>query len=118
MPKSDDNDEPLLRGSGETRLADILTVCWMITVMQVLLFEVATVGFRWYFHAHPDNKQIGGLADVLYLCAALGGCVSLLLFPLVWKVRRIKPPLPITVVAVAIAILPIALLIGGVGLDR
>jgi hypothetical protein len=113
-----DNEEPLLRDSGETRLADMLTICWMIAVMQVLMFEVATVAFRWYFHAHPEDKRIGAFADLLYLCAVLGGCISLLLFPIVWRVRRVKPPLPIAIFAVAIAVLPIVLLAAGVGLNR
>jgi hypothetical protein len=113
-----DNEEPLLRESGETRLADTLTVCWMITVMQVLLFELATVAFRWYFHVHPEDKRIGAFADLLYLCTALGGCISLILFPIVWKLRRVKPPLSIAIFAVVIASLPIGLLMAGVGLDR
>lgn len=118
MPDPHDDDEPLLRQTGETRLADMLTICWMITVMQVLLFEVATVAFRWYFHANPDNKQLGAFADLLYLCTVLGGCISILLLPIVWKVRRVKPPIPIVLFALAAAGLPIALLMAGVGLNR
>ena len=116
MPKNDDHEA--LTRSGETRMADALTVFWMITVMQVLLCELVTVAFRWYFLTHPEQQTIGALADVLYLCAALGGCISLLLLPVVWRMRRVKPPMGITVFAVVAAALPILLLLAGVGLGR
>jgi hypothetical protein len=112
-PRSKPDDERLTR-TGETRLADALTVFWMITVMQVVLFELATVGFLWYFRAHPENKTAGAFASLLYLCAALGGCVSLIVFPIVWRVRRTKPPLGITLFAIVAAALPILMMVAGV----
>jgi hypothetical protein len=119
MPKrADDDDLPRLTRTGETRLADALTVFWMITVMQVLLFQLATVGFRWYYHRHPEQPQIGALSELLYLCAVLGGCISLLLFPLVWKLRRNKPPLGITLFATITAALPIVAMLLGIGLRK
>lgn len=119
MPdRRDKDEEPLLRQTGETRLADMLTICWMLTVMQVLLLEVATIGFRWYYQAHPENKHAGAFADLLYLCTALAGCISILLLIAAWKVRRVKPPLPIVLFSLAAAVLPIALLMAGVGLNR
>lgn len=114
--KSDDDIE--LTRTGETRVADALTVFWMITVMQVLLFELATVGFRWYFNTHPENQQIGAFSDLLYLCAALGGCISLLLLPIVWRIRRTKPPLGLTLFTVVAAALPIVTLLAGIGLRQ
>ena len=110
------DDEPELTRTGETRAADILTVCWMVTVMQVVFFELATVGFRWYARAHLENQTIGALADLLYLCTALGGCISLLLLPIVWKVRRIKPPVGITLFAIIAAALPIVTMLAGIGM--
>ena len=107
-------DVEALTRTGETRMADALTVFWMITVMQVLLFQVATVGFRWYFRAHPDQVRIGAFADLLFLCAALGGCISLLLAIVVWRVRRVKPPLGITLFSIVAAAVPILLLLAGV----
>ena len=112
------DDLPELTKTGETRLADALTVFWMITVMQVLLFELATVGFRWYYAAHPEAERLGALSDLLYLCAALGGCISLLILPLVWKLRRVKPPLGITLFAIIITALPIITMILGIGMVK
>jgi hypothetical protein len=104
--------------TGETRAVDALTVCWMVTVMTVLMLELATVGFRWYASAHPENEPIGAFADVLYLCAALCGVLSLSLAPIVWRIRRVKPPLSIMLFAIVAAALPIILLFARVGLAR
>ena len=112
--RKDSVDLEALTRTGETRMADALTVFWMITVMQVLLFLVATVGFRWYFRVHPTQMRIGAFADLLYLCAALGGCISLLLASVVWRVCRVKPPLGITLFSIVAAALPILLLLAGV----
>jgi hypothetical protein len=115
---SDLSDPTINPKTGETRVADVLTVVWMLTVMQVLLFELATVGFRWYFARNPERVRLGAFADLLYLCAALGGCISLLLLPLVWRIRRTKPPLGITLFAAVVAALPIVALLLNIGMAR
>jgi hypothetical protein len=116
-PRKKDDDIGLTR-TGETRVADALTVFWMVTVMAVLLLELATVGFRWYFHLHPNNQRIGMFADLLYLCSALVGCISLLLLPVVWRLRRVKPPRSITLFALVTAALPIIMMLAGIGLQK
>lgn len=123
MPKQHDakpelSDPTINPKTGETRVADMLTVAWMLTVMQVLFFELATVAFRWYFARNPEQVQLGAFSDLLYLCAALGGCISLLLLPLVWRIRRTKPPLGITLFAAVVALLPVVALLFNVGMAR
>jgi hypothetical protein len=104
--------------TGETRAADTLTVCWMVTVMTVVMLEFSTIGFRWYASTHPEIEPIGAFADVLYLCAALCGFFALILTPIVWKIRRVKPPLPVTLFAIGAAAIPIIFLFAGVGLRQ
>jgi hypothetical protein len=110
-------DEQLTK-TGETRVADALTVAWMLTVMTVLMLGLMTIGFRWFASARPEAPILGALADLLYLCAALCGGISLLMFPLVWKLRKTKPPWGVTLFSLAAAGLPIALLIARVGLRQ
>jgi hypothetical protein len=104
--------------TGETRLADSLTVAWMLTVTTVLMLGVMTVVFRWLSGSGEAMPALGAFADLLYLCAAICGGISLLLFPLVWKVRKSKPPWGVTVFSLVTASLPIVFLIARVGLRQ
>ena len=86
--------------------------------MTVVMLGLATCGFWWFARAQPDSPLLGAFAELLYLCAGLCGCISLLLFPLVWKLRRVKPPLGITIFAVVAAALPVILLMAGIGMRQ
>lgn len=110
-------DERLTK-TGESRVADALTVAWMLTVMTVLMLGLMTIGFRWFASSRPEAPVLGALADLLYLCAGLCGAISLLIFPLVWKLRKTKPPWGVTLFSLVAAGLPIVLLIARVGLRQ
>jgi hypothetical protein len=101
--------------TGETRATDAMTVCWMIAVMQTFLLELATIAVRWYTQLHPEQERAVMAFKLLYLSAALGGCISLLLLLVVFRLRRVPPPKGVTAFATIVGALPILTLLLGVG---
>ena len=59
--------------ASETRLADVTTVGWMLTVITALLCETGLVGVRLLEHYQQDVEAIGFLGDLLLFAALVFG---------------------------------------------
>jgi hypothetical protein len=92
----------------ESRLAETLTVGWVVAALSTLVCELATVAARLYLRQAPGNASIGALAVLTQFAAFSIGIVTLLLTPMVLKLRRQTPPRGVTALAVAIGLAPLA----------
>ena len=92
----------------EERYAEAITVLWMLAAVATLAAELVSLGSRALL-ASTDRAagMIGPIVPRWFaFCALVTGTVCLLLTPLAWWVRRQKPPLSVTALAVAISLLP------------
>jgi hypothetical protein len=101
--------------AGETRAAVALTVVWMLTCMStaaamlmVLIFRLLVIGFP---VAAGGRHPLAAVAGVLLFVALMTGVLCLALTPLVYRVRRTRPPRAITIGAVLIGAAPIVTMI-------
>lgn len=105
--------QPPPRHPAESRAADAVTVLWMLAVMTTLLCELGAAAANWYAATNPDAAKIEALLVVLLFGAVVNGSLTLVLTPVVLKVRRVPPPRGITVFAVVVGAAPwVVLLVG------
>ena len=92
---------------GETRAAEVLTVAWTVSVTAVLLCNLAAVGGHAIARAVDPAGPLRPLANLILFGGCVIGAVSLMLLPVVLRVRRLPPPLGLVVFAVLVGAAPI-----------
>ncbi|MDZ4821389.1 MAG: hypothetical protein SGJ20_20700 [Planctomycetota bacterium] len=105
----------IVRGSGETRAIEALTVGWMLSVMATIGFLLGFVMIRIYLAAAQPVEQLvvsfGAFADILFLAAIVSGLASLVLAAVVCRNSQTRPPLAIIRGAVSIGLLPLLIVL-------
>lgn len=116
MPKRSPSHRPVRRkqrtaiperGSGEDGAADALTIAWTVSVTMVVVTNLVTVAAYFYASRHPDSKAAPAFGAIMLLTACFLGSVSLIMLPITWHIRRVKPPLGYTVFAALVAAAPV-----------
>lgn len=85
-------------------------MAWMLTMVATLGAEIVgacvsvVLGF---FDSSPQTWQ--AFPGLMLFTATITGMICLLLTPLVFRFRRIPPPTGITVMAVTVSVLPLAI---------
>ncbi|MAT72247.1 MAG: hypothetical protein CMJ58_22300 [Planctomycetaceae bacterium] len=95
----------------EPRLVEAVTVGWTVSVSTVVLCELGAVLAHLLALANPGAPKVVVLRDLLIFAAAAIGVLSLVLLPIVYRVRTIKPPVGFTVFAATAAVAPIVTLV-------
>jgi hypothetical protein len=115
MGKPSQRRKPKRRGrqppARESRPAEFLTVCWLLSVLTALFCELGAAAALWYVSGRPDAKGIEALSAILMFAALLVGCFSLVLMAAVWKLRRARPPSGIMVFSTVVGLAPAAVLL-------
>jgi hypothetical protein len=92
--------------STESQAAEAATIGWMLCVLTGSVCELGVLAARLYFTWHHDAAVIGTAGELLLFASAIIGLITLALIPVVYNVRRVKPPSPVTVFAVAVGVIP------------
>jgi hypothetical protein len=107
--------EAPLPDAGESRAAVATTVAWMLLTLSCAAAQVVAAGIMVVAQSAvvlPDRPNALTLvASTLLFVALLTGLLVLLLTPLVYRVRKTRPPPKITILAVIIAATPVLLLL-------
>ena len=93
--------------SVETRPAEAITVAWTVSVTTVLLCNLTCVGVYFFVASNPEEKKMFLLQNLLLFAGAVVGILSLALLPVVFKVRKIPPPMGLVVFGVCVTAAPI-----------
>ena len=89
--------------AGESRASQSLTLAWTVSVTCVFMANLVVLGANAYIRYHPDAQPARALEAVMLLSAAAMGAASLALLVVVWRMRRLKPPLGYVVFATLVA---------------
>ena len=100
------------RGSLESHASQAITIAWTASVTGVVMADLLVVAAHLYVRYHPDAQPARALEAVMLLSAAAMGAMSLIMLPIVWRVRRVKPPQGYAIFAILVAIAPIMALLG------
>ena len=110
MPKRKKN-RAAPAGPVESQAAEAATIGWMLSVLTLTFCELGVVAAWLYYHWRPDIAFAGMVGELLLFASAIVGLVALLLIPVVYKSRRIKPPTVVTAYTVAAGIVPWLILV-------
>ncbi len=92
----------------EERSAEAITVLWMLTAVACLAAQMVAWGTG-ALRAWSSSWQqiIGPLVPGWFsFCALVTATICLILTPVVWYVRRVKPPMSILLPVIVIGIVP------------
>jgi len=92
---------------GESRTAEMLTIAWVVSVTGVLIADLLVVGARFLAAGNPGVAALALFERLLLLSASAMALVSLVLFVLCWRKRRLKPPQGYVAFALLACMVPI-----------
>lgn len=91
----------------ESRASESLTVLWAVTVLMVLVADVLAVAAHFYLTANPEAEKVVLLKGLLLFTGSLVGAVSLIVLPILYRVRQVPPPPGLAVFGACVAAAPI-----------
>ncbi|MEM8943833.1 MAG: hypothetical protein AAGD11_01515 [Planctomycetota bacterium] len=91
----------------ESRASESLTVFWAVTVLMVLMMNLVCIGVHYYVAANPDAEKMQLLKGLLLFTGSLVGGVSLIVLPILYRVRKVPPPPGLAVFGACVAAAPI-----------
>jgi hypothetical protein len=97
--------------SPDGRTADATTVAWTVSVTTVFLCDLAAVAAHFYARANPQIENAYLLSQLLLVSAAIVGLLSLILMPVVLRMRRSHVPSGFLAFAFCSAVAPILALL-------
>ena len=92
--------------SSESRAADLVTVVWMLHFVTAFACQVVGALARLAYLWLANHPLLGMLAGFMLLASLVAGTITLLLIPVVLRMRRAAPPTGILIVAIAVGLLP------------
>ena len=100
----------------ETQAAEVVTVVWTLSVLTGLFCDVGAALALLYVSARggvqADQPDLVVLLSVLlFFAATIIGVLSMILLPIVLRVRQVPPPRGFVVFAVLVAVAPILAMI-------
>ena len=98
----------------ETKGSETLTVFWTLTVLMVLISNLMTVAVHYYLLAHPEAEKLALLKGLLLFAGSLVGGVSLIVLPILYRVRKVPPPPGLAVFGACVGAAPILAVLLGV----
>jgi hypothetical protein len=92
----------------ESRGGEIVTIAWTVSVTGLVIADLMLIAMSLFVRSQPHVQPARLLELVMLLSASAMGVLSLALLPVVWRARRLKPPLGYIAFAVCAAAAPIA----------
>ena len=91
----------------ETKAAEVMTVGWTVCLTGVLLCDLVAVMVHLVVPLFSAGIHWQVLENLMLFSGSLIGLLCLILVPVVYRVRRVPPPIGIVMFAIFISIAPI-----------
>ncbi len=93
-----------------SRASEAITIAWTVSVTGVVISNFVLLAAIFYARGNP-SQPVRMFEAIMLLSAAAMGALSLALVPVVWRSRRLKPPVGYTLFAIVVSAAPVAMLI-------
>jgi hypothetical protein len=90
----------------EGRASEAVTVAWTVTVMSLVICELMALAAVVVLRFRPAAETVRTLIGLAHFCAVVLAIVSLSLLPVVYRIRRARPPRAFVAFALAAAAVP------------
>ncbi|MBN02242.1 MAG: hypothetical protein CMJ77_24325 [Planctomycetaceae bacterium] len=95
----------------ESRTAEAATVAWMLSLLSTVAAECGGILVRLLIMANDASERLQVLSTTLLLVAFIAGGITVILTPVVSRLRRVAPPKAIVIVAYTMGVVPLATLV-------
>jgi membrane protein YdbS with pleckstrin-like domain len=102
--KNQHHDDPYERN--ESQASKAVTIVWSLSVVMVLVCALMAAAARVFILAQPESEKLPMLEAFALFAACVIGAVSLVLLPLMYRIRRIPPPTGLAVFGAIVATTP------------
>lgn len=92
--------------SSESRAGDAVTVAWTVTVTTLVICEVFVLSLLVYVRFKPNAAGMLALVGFFQFSSLVLAVVAVALLPVVYRVRRSRPPRAVVVFALFAASVP------------
>ncbi|MBS0209026.1 MAG: hypothetical protein JSS27_08745 [Planctomycetes bacterium] len=107
MPRAKRPARPPLTPPGEPRNITLLTSLWMLSLLTALACESVAGAAQFYLRqADAEALPVMALAGMMTLASLVTATLTLALTAAVCKLRPVRPPLVLVVVAILAGIMP------------
>jgi hypothetical protein len=104
------------RYSEETRTGDATTVAWIVTVVMTMACDLGAAAAHYFSTGYANAGGVLMFRELLLFSGALIGIISLMLLPVMLKVRRVPPPTGVLAFAIFVTAAPlVALVVRAIG---
>jgi len=79
----------------------------------VLVINLMTVAIHYYLVANPEAEKLALFKGLLLFTGALVGGVSLIVLPILYRVRKVLPPPGLAFLGASVALAPILVALAG-----
>lgn len=86
-------------------------MAWMVTVTTLLFCNIAIAGANFLSRSDPDNAGLRTMKELLLILGTGVGVLSLVLLPIVYRVRTVPPPMFLAVIGACLAMAPLVALV-------
>jgi hypothetical protein len=97
--------------SAESQAGEAATIAWTVAVTMTLACDLTAAGAHFFVDGSEWSRVVALFRDLLLFGGAVIGALTLLLIPVVYRLRRVPPPNGFTAFAVCVAVAPIVALI-------
>jgi len=95
----------------ESKTAEAATVAWMLSLMSTVAAECGGISVRLLVMMNDASERLQVLSTTLLLVAFIAGGITVILTPVVSRLRRVPPPKAIVIVAYTMGVVPLATLV-------
>lgn len=91
----------------ESGVAESLTIFWVVTVLMCLMANLLAVFTHFFVLANPAAEKMQLLKGLVLFTGALVGSASMVVLPILYRVRRVPPPTGLVVFGACVAAAPV-----------
>ena len=93
--------------SRESSASEALTVAWTVSITTLFFCNIAIVGAHFFAWRYPQAEGLSMMKEMLLMAGSALGVVSLVLLPIVYRVRVVAPPKGLSVFGACLALAPV-----------
>lgn len=95
----------------ESQSGEAATIAWTVAVTMTLACDLTAAGAHFFVDGSEWSRVVALFRDLLLFGGAAIGALTLVLIPVVYRLRRVPPPNGFTAFAVCVSLAPVIALI-------